>query len=293
VLGDAVGLVDFARQSLQEAQGKGWMVGAIAAAFDESNQAAVSQTLQALLAGEQQPQIQWARFESSQVRGAYLGESNTILLSETLRSAPEEQLQAVLLEEIGHWLEESSQVNAVDSAGDEGEIFAAQLLGPLTPEAAQVMGVNDDAARLLIQGREQPVELAAALVGTNTAPQLAGTPQAVLPNTAEDQPSTFSTAQLLQGFSDPDPGDQLRVENVRVSSGNGHLAVDAMGQWTFTPEAHANGPVTLAYDVVDGHGGRLAGGRPRPHHPGQRGGEGPRLRARGLPRLPRPGGAGH
>ena len=258
VLGDAVGLVDFARQSLQEAQGRGRIAGAIAAAFAESNQAAITQTLQALLAGEQQPQIRWARFESSQVRGAYLGESNTILLSETLRSAPVEQLQAVLLEEIGHWLEESSQVNAVDSAGDEGEIFAAQLLGPLTLEAAQVMGVNDDAARLLIQGREQPVELAAALVGTNTAPQLAGTPQAVLPNTAEDQPSTFSTAQLLQGFSDPDPGDQLRVENVRVSSGNGHLAVDAMGQWTFTPEAHANGPVTLAYDVVDGHGGRLA-----------------------------------
>jgi len=258
VLGDAVGLVDFARQSLQEARGRGRMAGAIAAAFAESNQAAITQTLQALLAGEQQPQIQWARFESSQVRGAYLDESNTILLSETLRGAPAKQLQAVLLEEIGHWLEGSSQVNGVESAGDEGEIFAAQLLGNLTLEAAQVMGVSDDAARLLINGREQPVELSAELAGINIAPQLAGTPQAVLSNIAEDQPSTLSTAQLLQGFSDPDPGDQLRVENLRVSSGNGRLAVDATGQWTFTPEVHANGPVTLAYDVVDGHGGRLA-----------------------------------
>ena len=258
VLGDAVGLVDFARQSLQEAQARGRLDGAIAVAFDESNQAAVGQIVQAFLEAEQQPQIQWARFESSQVRGAYLGESNTILLSETLRSAPKKQLQAVLLEEIGHWLEGSSQLNGVDSAGDEGEIFAAQLFGNLTLEAAQVMGVSNDAARLLINGREQPVELSAALVGTNTAPQLAGTPQAVLPNTAEDQPSTFTTAQLLQGFSDPDPGDQLRVENLHVSSGNGRLAVDANGQWTFTPQANANGPVTLGYDVVDGHGGRLA-----------------------------------
>ncbi len=257
-LGDAVGLVDFARQSLQEAQGSGRLDGAIAVAFDESNQAAVGQLVQAFLAAEQQPQIQWARFESSRVRGAYLGESNTILLSETLRSAPKKQLQAVLLEEIGHWLEGSSQLNGVDSAGDEGEIFAAQLFGNLTLEAAQVMGVSNDAARLLINGREQRVELSASLAGINTAPQLAGTPQAVLPNTAEDQPSTLTTAQLLQGFSDPDPGDQLRVENLHVSSGNGRLAVDANGQWTFTPEVHANGPVTLAYDVVDGHGGRLA-----------------------------------
>jgi len=159
VLGDAIGLVDFARQSLQEAQGRGRLDGAIAVAFDESNQAAVGQKVQAFLAAEQQPQIQWARFDNSSVRGAYLGDTNTILISEALRNAPAQQLQAILLEELGHWLEGSSLVNAVDSAGDEGEVFAALLLGTLTAEAARAMGSRDDAATLLINRRQQRVEL--------------------------------------------------------------------------------------------------------------------------------------
>ena len=108
-----------------------------------------------------------------------------------------------------------------------------------------------------VPGQPAPAGRPAALVGINTAPQRVGA-QAILPNTFEDQSSTFTTAQLLQGFSDSDLGDQLRVENLRVTSGNGSLSVDATGQWTFTPDANVNGAVTLAYDVVDGHGGRVA-----------------------------------
>ena len=282
VLGDAVGLVEFARQSLQEAQGSGRMAEAIAVAFAESNQAAISQTLQALLAGEQQPQIQWARFESSSVRGAFLGENNTILLSETLRSAPEKQLQAVLLEEIGHWLEGSSQVNGVDSAGDEGEIFAAQLFGNLTLEAAQVMGVNDDAARLLINGREQRVELSAI----NTAPQrLDNGPKALyVIEDAAITPLGLATLAWATGAERDPATDQLRqiadeasqtltfritalpaarlgqigllnanANNAFVPVTEGaQLSLDQMKVLQFRAAADAYGTGTFTYSVSDG-----------------------------------------
>ncbi|MCX5938345.1 MAG: hypothetical protein NTW02_09120, partial [Cyanobium sp. LacPavin_0920_WC12_MAG_62_9] len=152
VLGDAVGLVDLARQSLQEAQATGRLDEAIAIAFDESNQAAVGQMVQAFLAAEQQPQIQWARFDSSSVRGAYLGDTNTILISEQLKgSGNGSQLERVVLEEIGHWLE--SELTQ-DSAGDEGDAFAQNLTN------GSEVTEGPEQATLLIGGGRYQAELA-------------------------------------------------------------------------------------------------------------------------------------
>ena len=69
--------------------------------------------------------MEWADFGSSSVRGAYLVGKNRILISDHLKEN-EVALQFVLLEEFGHWLDD---VNASDSKGDEGDIFARSMTG--------------------------------------------------------------------------------------------------------------------------------------------------------------------
>ena len=48
--------------------------------------------------------ISWASFDDSKVQGAFIAETNTILISEELQGSSS-TVQAVVLEEIGHWLE--------------------------------------------------------------------------------------------------------------------------------------------------------------------------------------------
>jgi hypothetical protein len=56
-------------------------------------------------------------------KGAYAVSTNKIYLSESfLNVASSESLVKVILEEIGHYVD--AQINLVDSAGDEGAIFA-------------------------------------------------------------------------------------------------------------------------------------------------------------------------
>ena len=56
-------------------------------------------------------------------KGAYAVSTNKIYLSESfLNVAASESLVKVILEEIGHYVD--AQINPVDSAGDEGAIFA-------------------------------------------------------------------------------------------------------------------------------------------------------------------------
>jgi hypothetical protein len=62
--------------------------------------------------------------------GAYSGQTNRIYLSEEFLSQNSTNIEAVagvLIEEIGHWIDQL--LNQEDSAGDEGAIFAALVLG--------------------------------------------------------------------------------------------------------------------------------------------------------------------
>jgi hypothetical protein len=60
--------------------------------------------------------------------GAYSSSTNRIYLSESfLNSASPASVVSVLLEEIGHYV--NAQINQVDSAGDEGAIFAQLVQG--------------------------------------------------------------------------------------------------------------------------------------------------------------------
>jgi len=74
-----------------------------------------------------------------------------------------------------------------------------------------------------------------------------GSPTDILINGTEDTAYTFTTANLLNGFT----GTNLVVANLTVT--HGILSKNADGlSWTYTPDANYNGSVILNYDVTDG-----------------------------------------
>ncbi|PDV88625.1 hypothetical protein CO652_08510, partial [Rhizobium sp. H4] len=102
-------------------------------------------------------------------------------------------------------------------------------------------------------GGSVPASQSFTLAAVNDAPVLSGN-AATLSAGSEDTPYTFSTADLLAGFSDVD-GDQLSVAG--LTADHGALVDNNDGSWTFTPDANYNGPVSLSYTVTDGNGGSV------------------------------------
>jgi len=89
--------------------------------------------------------------------GAFSTQMGKIYLSQGLVSGDINKLEAVLIEEIGHYVD--AQVNAADSAGDEGAIFSAFTRGvPLTPEQIQFLESLDDNALITLDGQTIQVE---------------------------------------------------------------------------------------------------------------------------------------
>lgn len=93
------------------------------------------------------PQIQILR--ASDLNGANAGfasSNNTIYISEQFLAANSNNIaaiSAVLIEEIGHSLD--SQINSVDTPGDEGELFAGLVRGEILTESKilQIKSEND------------------------------------------------------------------------------------------------------------------------------------------------------
>jgi hypothetical protein len=97
--------------------------------------------------------------------GAYAISTNKIYLSDQFVSvASQPFLEAVILEEFGHFVD--AQVNATDTAGDEGELFSAIVRGG-NFSAAELSRIKaeDDHAVVMINGQSIAVEQAATLVG--------------------------------------------------------------------------------------------------------------------------------
>ncbi|MGZ5057630.1 MAG: cadherin-like domain-containing protein [Methylobacter sp.] len=100
------------------------------------------------------------------------------------------------------------------------------------------------------------------LTAVNDAPELTGT-VATLVSGTQGIPYIINAADLLQGFTDVDRdalgvGDTLSIAGLTAS--NGAIALNADGvSWTFTPNSNYNGPVSLNYNVIDGHGGSVSG----------------------------------
>ena len=91
-----------------------------------------------------------------------------------------------------------------------------------------------------------------SLVTENFAPALTGTPAALIGGT-EDLPYTVSSEHLLAGFTDGNSGDVLSVSG--LSADHGTVTNNGNGTYTITPTPDYNGPVTLSYQVTDGHAG--------------------------------------
>ena len=91
-------------------------------------------------------------------RGAYASETNVIYLSDTfLGTASANDVSAVLLEEIGHWVD--AQVNQYDTTGDEGELFSALVRNEdLDPRIINLIRMEDDSSTIFIDNQLLKVE---------------------------------------------------------------------------------------------------------------------------------------
>ncbi len=116
--------------------------------------------IQDLVSGKDMPEIKVLPFAQLKANGAF-GEGTIYLKSEFLSEnvANPEVVALVLLEEIGHYLDQ--KLNSVDSPGDEGNIFARFVQGETIGEAALgALKAENDSATILLNGQEITVELA-------------------------------------------------------------------------------------------------------------------------------------
>jgi hypothetical protein len=91
--------------------------------------------------------------------GAYAISTNTIYLSNTfISSASQQSLEAVILEEYGHFVD--AQVNNRDTAGDKGELFSDLVRGvSLSSAELSRIQTEDDHAVVMIDGQEMEIEM--------------------------------------------------------------------------------------------------------------------------------------
>jgi len=152
--------------------------------------------------------------------GAYGISTNTIYLSEQfLGSANQQSLEAVILEEFGHFVD--AQVNDNDSAGDEGAIFAALVQGvSLDALTLQALKAEDDHAVINISGQAIQVEQA-NLTGTTGNDTINGT-------LGDDSISGLGGNDVLNGLDGNDSLDGgTGVDTLVGGKGNDLYIVDS------------------------------------------------------------------
>jgi Ca2+-binding RTX toxin-like protein len=106
--------------------------------------------------------------------GAYSSSTNKIYLSASfLNTASSAAIVNVILEEIGHYVD--AQVNQVDSAGDEGAIFAELVQGnSLDVATLDALRAENDQTTIIVNGESIQVEQA-NFTGTNGNDNITGT----------------------------------------------------------------------------------------------------------------------
>jgi CSLREA domain-containing protein len=100
--------------------------------------------------------------------GAYASSNNKIYLSANfLATSTAEAISAVLLEEIGHFID--AQINQIDTPGDEGEKFSALVRGQnLTTQELDRINTENDWANITVGGEQVAVEQNTPIVLTVT-----------------------------------------------------------------------------------------------------------------------------
>ncbi|WLT38794.1 hypothetical protein NON20_03215 [Synechocystis sp. B12] len=174
--------------------------------------------------------------------GGYGASNNTIYLCESLLAlGSPELIVAVLLEEIGHYVD--ALVNAVDTPGDEGELFALRVQG-IAIDGAQLerMKGDDDSGTITVNGEKVAIEMATGRIistvettindnlkfesiGTGTGAQNNG----ILITTTGSISSTGTGTITVIGQGSPDGTLEnnmgVRIEG-KITSINGAIFVD-------------------------------------------------------------------
>lgn len=130
-------------------------------AFGESWQAQDAIALfQDLGTGEALPKIEILSTNELGANGAFAKETNTIYIAAEFLDENITNLEAVttlVLEETGHFID--SQLNDIDSSGDEGAIFAALVQGnKIPPSELLALKAEDDSGTLTVDGQTIEVE---------------------------------------------------------------------------------------------------------------------------------------
>ncbi|NCR02364.1 MAG: VCBS repeat-containing protein, partial [Microcystis aeruginosa L211-101] len=108
----------------------------------------------------QLPPITVKNLGNSGIFGAYSSSTNKIYISQSLiDSGDATTLKAVLLEEIGHFID--AQINSSDTPGDEGQLFSVLVRGEsLTAAEIAAIREENDAATITVDGQAISVEMA-------------------------------------------------------------------------------------------------------------------------------------
>ncbi|WP_175558056.1 VCBS domain-containing protein [Roseibium suaedae] len=130
---------------------------------------------------------------------------------------------------------------------DPGHAAYQHLAAAQTEQVTIPVTVTDSA------GATDTQNLVITVTGTNDVPVVAG--PVSLGSGKEDQSVAITLPQLLAHVTDIDTGDSLSVTGLTASHGT--ITGDAAHGFTFTPDANYNGPVSLSYQVTDGHGGSV------------------------------------
>ncbi|MFM6604269.1 MAG: calcium-binding protein, partial [Dolichospermum sp.] len=188
--------------------------------------------------------------------GAYASSNNQIYLSANfLATSTAEAISAVLLEEIGHYVD--AQINQVDSAGDEGAIFAELVRGnSLDVATLDALRAENDQTTIIVNGEIIQVEQA-NFTGTNGNDNITGT-------SGDDNIDALGGNDTLSGLGGND--------NIYGGNGNDSLNGDT-GDDYFTNDAgndtinggsgfdrydanysNASSGLTMTYDTATGSG---------------------------------------
>ena len=222
--------------------------------------------------------------------GAYAGSTNKIYLSDAyVNGAATDALVNTLLEEYGHFVD--AQINQVDSAGDEGAIFAALVQREsLSDEDLQLLRAEDDRTVIILDGQSVAIEQQ-NFTGTADNDNIVGTNQDdvidglggddtlvggdgndILNAGAGDDALTGGTGsdtinggdgsdRYLENYSDRTTGI---VMNFDPTTGNGTITIGSEVDTLFSIEAIAgNGSfIGTAFNdvIIGGNGGDSFGG---------------------------------
>ncbi|WP_404783507.1 Calx-beta domain-containing protein [Altericista sp. CCNU0014] len=173
--------------------------------------------------------------------GAFSQETNTIYVSNDFlnrNAGNPSAVTSVLLEEVGHYID--SKLNATDSPGDEGQLFAALVLGKTLDDRSLLAIQAEDDHRILILN-DQNLEIEeSSITGGSGNDTLIG---------------TAGNDQLSGGDGDDTINAGLGIDNVDGGAGNDLLIVDYSSNTYVGPGLNAGVSSSVSSNGTGGSNG--------------------------------------